>query len=199
MLSRVPGSGDNTRNGYLTPAFLGPRRAQNCYLIPCYWGYQNQGTKSEQPTTPFSGARKSAGLLDNPYVLGGPQNRGQNQNKLRQPSQGGPKRAGLLDNPCVPGGPRKRGQLQNWLPHPCLLGGHKRAELLHKPCVLGGPQEGTKSERATSPFSGARRRAALLDNPCVLARPKKRGQNHNCPERGLRVSWTARSNHSHFL
>ena len=114
--------------------YWGPIRGQNCYVTPAFLGVPNakhgEKFRSGCLTAAFSGAQKSAGLLRNPCILGGPQRQAWGDNQKWPPHPcllGVQKRARLLHNSCIVGGPQyqARGENQKWLPHPCLIGGPK--------------------------------------------------------------------------
>ena len=82
--SRVPGTANQIRSGYISPAFLGGGSGQYCWLTTVLSGAPGKGVKirSGYITGAFSGARNRAKLRRNPCVLGGPQEMRQNDKGL---------------------------------------------------------------------------------------------------------------------
>ena len=101
----------------------------------------------------FSGPQKWAELLCHPLDLGDAKKRGQNQKWLHHPCLlGGHNWAEFLRHPCVRMGVQNTRQNQKWLQHPNLLGGPQVGGISMRPQQShGSAEEGTKSERATSP------------------------------------------------
>ena len=67
--------------------FEGPPSGRKCYVTPAFSRVAKQGNKvtSGYSNPAFLGAHKSAEVLHNPYILGGPQTRGPNQKWLLHP------------------------------------------------------------------------------------------------------------------
>ena len=86
----------------------GPKRGQNCYVIPACSGILNakrrEKMRSGYLTPAFSGAQKKAELLRNPCILGDPQPKARGQKQ---------KWAELLCNPCIFGGPQRQARAEN--------------------------------------------------------------------------------------
>ena len=152
----------------------GPKRGQNCYIIPAFSGIPNakrgEKIRSGYLTLAFSGAQKRAELLRNPCILGNPQRqRGQKirSGYLTLAFSGAQKRAELLRNPCILGNPKRqaRGQNQKCLPHPRILRGPKRGRNCYvTPTFSGIPdaKRGVKNQK-------------WLPHPCLLGGPKEGG------------------------
>ena len=68
-------NGDKIRSRYLTLAFSGAKRGQNCYVSPAFSGSPMKKSENHNwlPHPAFSGAHKWAELLRKPCVFGGPQ------------------------------------------------------------------------------------------------------------------------------
>ena len=144
----------------------GPKRGRNCYVTLAFSRPPNKGDKirSGYLTLAFLETRKMAGMLCNPWILGGPQQRGQNQKWLPHPCVlGGPKRgcqkrAGLLRNLCAFSGViNKGGKIRNGYLTPTFSGAQERAPKEGRIATYplhsrGSPTKGTKSEVATSPL-----------------------------------------------
>ena len=150
--SRVPGSGDKIRSGYIAPALLGAHKLL-CHRNVLGGPYTRGPNQKWLHRTCLLGCPQGRGIAMSNLRYRGPEKRGQNQKWMHRPCPvGSPEVAGIAVSPLRSRGSQEEGTQWELATLPLPSRGPTSGRAGGRAGSLGSTKGGTKSEATASPL-----------------------------------------------